>query len=117
MGLMREDGAIEYHGRADDILTAGGFRISPLEVENAMIKLDGVDEAAAIDHRVNADTTLIALHYTGTEMDDAALSAHAAQHLARYKQPRLFIHEQSLPRNANGKLLRKALRTANDDPT
>ncbi|MCV6594613.1 MAG: acyl--CoA ligase [Silicimonas sp.] len=112
IGLMRDDGAIEYHGRDDDMLTAGGFRVSPLDVETTMMRLDGIEEAAAIDTRVNADTTLIALHYTGRKLDEAALAAHAEAHLARYKQPRLFIHAQSLPRNANGKLLRKALRAA-----
>ncbi len=115
MGLMRKDGAIEYHGRNDDILTSGGFRVSPLDVEAAMMKLDGVEEAAAVDCRVSPDTTLIALHYTGQKLEDAVLAAHADAELARYKQPRLFIHEQSLPRNANGKLLRKALRAANEE--
>lgn len=114
MGLMREDGAIEYHGRTDDMLTSGGFRVSPLDVETVMLQLDGVEEAAAVDCRVSPDTTLISLHYTGQKLDDAALAAHAEAHLARYKQPRLFIHAESLPRNANGKLLRKALRAANE---
>ncbi len=112
IGLMRNDGAIEYHGRADDILTAGGFRVSPLEVEAAMQLMPGLDEAIAVDHDVNRDTTLIALHYTGTPQNDDRLKAHANQHLARHKQPRLFVHAQSLPKNANGKLLRKALKTA-----
>lgn len=115
MGLMREDGAIEYHGRTDDMLTSGGFRVSPLDVETAMMKLDGVDEAAAVDCRISPDTTVIALHYTGQPQDEARLAAHAAAELARYKQPRLFVHEPSLPRNANGKLLRKALRAANEE--
>ena len=101
------------NGRADDILTAGGFRISPLEVESAMTRHPEIDEAAAVDRQINATTTLIALHYTGTKLDDSVLKAHAAEHLARYKQPRVFIHEQALPRNPNGKLLRKALRAAN----
>ncbi len=117
MGLMREDGAIEYHGRADDMLTAGGFRVSPLDIETAMQSLPGIEDVAAVDRKVSDDTVLIALHYTGERLSDAVLKSHAAAHLARYKQPRLFIHEQQLPRNANGKLLRKALRAANDVPS
>jgi len=112
MGVMRDDGSIEYHGRADDILTAGGFRVSPLEVEEAMQHLPGVEEAIAIDRVVSPDTTLIALHYTGAPQNEADLKAHAAAHLARHKQPRVFVHEQRLPKNANGKLLRKALKAA-----
>ena len=116
LGLMRDDGAIEYHGRRDDVLTAGGFRISPIEVETAMERHPSIDAAAAVDHPLDAETTVIALHYTGSPVDDTALRQHAARHLARYKEPRLFIHEQNLPRNANGKLLRIALRTAKPAP-
>jgi acyl-coenzyme A synthetase/AMP-(fatty) acid ligase len=114
IGLMRNDGAIEYHGRGDDMLTSGGFRVSPLDVEAAMMRHPSIDEAAAVDVRVSPDTTLIALHYVGEKLDQPTLSAHAAAHLARFKQPRLFIHEQTLPKNANGKLLRNRLRTANE---
>ena len=115
MGVMRADGAIEYHGRGDDMLTSGGFRVSPLDIETAMMRHPSIDEAAAVDRQVTPDTTLIALHYTGEKLDEPDLIAHAAAHLARFKQPRMFIHEQSLPRNANGKLLRKRLRAANED--
>lgn len=116
MGLMRADGSIEYHGRADDILTAGGFRVSPLEIEAAMEGLAGVDEAAAVDHRINSETTVIAVHYTGAHQNDADLKAHADARLARHKQPRVFVHADQLPKNANGKLLRKALKAANEGP-
>jgi len=44
-------------------------------------------------------------------IDDAQLAAHCATNLARYKCPRLFIHVDALPRGANNKLLRRALRT------
>ncbi|NNE81584.1 MAG: acyl-CoA synthetase [Silicimonas sp.] len=115
MGVMRPDGAIEYHGRNDDILTAGGFRIAPSEIEDAMLTHPDLEEAAAVDHALTPETTVIALHYTGKKLEDDVLSTHAAKHLARYKQPRVFIHAQSLPRNANGKLLRKTLRAANEN--
>lgn len=114
LGAMRDDGAIVYHGRADDLLTAGGFRVSALEVETAMLGHPCVEDAAAVDHRLSDDTTIIALHYvTGAPADEADLRAHAARVLARHKQPRLYIRAEALPRNANGKLLRKALRAAN----
>ncbi len=111
-GLMRADGAIEYHGRTDDMLTAGGFRISPIEVEAAMSLHPDIDEAAAVDHRIGPDTTIIALFYTGKKLSDGELNTQAETHLARYKRPRRFVHMDSLPRNLNGKLLRKALPAA-----
>ncbi|MBT8419158.1 MAG: AMP-binding protein, partial [Silicimonas sp.] len=63
LGVMREDGAVAYAGRRDDVLTSGGFRVSPVEVEAAMMTCAGVEDAAAVDHRLAPDTNVIALHY------------------------------------------------------
>jgi acyl-coenzyme A synthetase/AMP-(fatty) acid ligase len=49
-------------------------------------------------------------YVAGFPLDDAALLAHAAQSLARYKQPRFWHHLDHLPRNANNKLDRRLLR-------
>jgi acyl-coenzyme A synthetase/AMP-(fatty) acid ligase len=115
MGQMREDGAIVYAGRNDDVLTAGGFRLSPLEIEEAMGQCPGVQDAAAVDHALDTETVVVALHYAAeAALDEGLLRAHAERHLARHKQPRVFVHHASLPRNPNGKLLRRALRAANE---
>jgi acyl-coenzyme A synthetase/AMP-(fatty) acid ligase len=115
LGLMRTDGAVEYHGRADDVLTAGGFRVSPIEVEEAMLALPALQEAAAVDFQLGPETRVIKLYFTASgEIDEAALKGHAAAHLAVHKRPRLFERLDHLPRNPNGKLLRKALRAANE---
>jgi acyl-coenzyme A synthetase/AMP-(fatty) acid ligase len=115
MGAMGNDGAITYIGRIDDVLTAGGFRISPIEIEAAMQTCPGILDAAAVDHRLSPDTVVVALHYAAARpIPDNVLAAHAGRHLARHKQPRIFVHHTSLPRNSNGKLLRRALRLANE---
>ncbi|MDD9922857.1 MAG: AMP-binding protein [Boseongicola sp.] len=114
MGEMDDAGAITYLGRRDDILTAGGYRISPVEVEEAMIRHAGITDAAAVDEHLGTDTTIVALHYAAeTQISEADLRAHANQYLASYKQPRRFHHHSSLPRGAGGKLLRARLRTRN----
>ena len=46
---MGEDGSITYLGRADDLMNADGFRVSPAEVEAALLAHPGVAEAAAVD--------------------------------------------------------------------
>jgi len=108
---MAEDGAITYLGRADDMMNAGGVRVSPLEVEEALAAHPGIDEVACAEVTVKADTTVIAAFYTGpAALDEAALAAFAAERLARYKQPRLYERRESLPRAGNGKIDRKALR-------
>ncbi|MBC7143873.1 MAG: acyl--CoA ligase [Thioclava marina] len=106
---MAEDGAITYLGRGYDMMNAGGFRVSPIEVEEAMHDCPGAGDVAAVEVAVKADATVIALAYTG-EATPEALEAHAQQVLARYKQPRMFRHVDALPRNRNGKILRSEIR-------
>ncbi|MBW6506847.1 MAG: acyl--CoA ligase [Rhodobacteraceae bacterium] len=106
---MAEDGAIAYVARSDDMMNAGGYRVSPLEVEAALMAHPGAGEVAAVELRVKADVGVIAAFYTGAA-DAAALEAHAAVCLARYKQPRIYIHLPELAKNANGKLNRGAMR-------
>jgi acyl-coenzyme A synthetase/AMP-(fatty) acid ligase len=103
-----EDG-IAFLGRADDMMNAGGFRVSPLEVEAALATHPEVAEVACAEVAVKADATVIAAFYTGTA-DPDALAAFAAERLARYKCPRLFRRVETLPRAGNGKIDRKALR-------
>ena len=116
-GQMATDGAITYLGRRDDILTAGGYRISPLEIENAMMQHPDIEDAAAVDEKINTETTVVALHYVSDRpLDAQSLALHAAEHLARYKQPRAFHHHRTLPRGRGGKLLRARLRAATEKP-
>ena len=110
--VIDEDGAVTYLGRDDDQMNAGGYRVSPVEVEAAMARFPGLMEAAVTEVEVKPGVTVIACFYTAAEpLDDTALSAHADAHLARYKQPRLFRHLTALPRGANAKLNRRALRS------
>jgi len=109
MAQMAADGTVTYLGRADDMMNAGGYRVSPLEVEGAMAEAPAVTACAAVEVAPTPDTTLIALYYTG-DADEHALRAHAEEKLTRYKQPRVYIQRAALPYGLNGKLNRRALR-------
>lgn len=110
-GAMAADGSITYMGRDDDMMNAGGYRVSPVEVEDALTAFPGVTEAAAIEVAVKSDTTVIAAVYVAQDaIDETALAAHCAARLARYKCPRLFMRAETLPKGANGKILRRTLR-------
>jgi acyl-coenzyme A synthetase/AMP-(fatty) acid ligase len=109
---MGEDGAITYLGRDDDMMNAGGYRVSPQEVERAMALHPAIEDCAAVEREVKPGTSLITLFYTGTQTEAEVLAAHADEHLARYKQPRIFVWRETLPRAANNKINRRALRAA-----
>ncbi|TDK44997.1 class I adenylate-forming enzyme family protein [Antarcticimicrobium luteum] len=109
-GAMAVDGQITYLGRDDDMMNAGGYRVSPVEVEAALSAHPGIDQVGAAEVEIRPDTTIIVAFYTGpAELDEGALRTYVEQNLARYKQPRAFVHLDALPSGANGKLLRRAL--------
>lgn len=106
------DGYLWYRGRADDVMNVGGYRVSPLEVEAALADCPGVAEVAVKEHRVREDVAIIAAFVVardGAAPGVDAIMAHAAGRLAAYKRPREVFFVESLPRGANGKLLRRAL--------
>ncbi|MEX0307751.1 MAG: class I adenylate-forming enzyme family protein [Ruegeria sp.] len=109
-GAMAVDGQITYLGRDDDMMNAGGYRVSPVEVEAALSTHPGITQVGAAVVEVKQDTSVIAAFYTGPEeLDEAALRTYVSEKLARYKQPRAFVHMSALPTGGNGKLLRRAL--------
>ena len=110
-GVMDEAGQITYLGRADDMMNAGGFRVSPLEIEAVLQTHEGIDAVGCAEVEVKQDVTVIAAFYTGpSAIDEAELADFAKARLARYKQPRIYRHLEALPTGANGKLQRRALR-------
>ena len=110
-GAMGTDGAITYLGRADDMMNAGGYRVSPLEVEAVLNTHPGITLAAVTDIEVKQDARLIMAFYTGPEpVPEEELTAFAAERLAGYKCPRGYFHLDALPTGANGKILRRELR-------
>ena len=112
-GVMGNDGQITYLGRNDDMMNAGGFRVSPIEVEQTLVKFPGIHAVGVAEVEVKPDVTVIAAFYTAdSPLDEAALALYAQDNMARYKQPRLFIPLPELPMGANGKLLRRSLRAA-----
>ncbi len=107
-----EQGYLWYEGRADDVMNAMGYRVSPLEVETVLAAHPGVAEVGVCEMRVRADVSIIAAFVVpadGHTGDPTAILSHAAKHLAAYKCPREIVFVDDLPYSANGKLLRREL--------
>ncbi len=102
-----------FHGRNDDLISAGGYRIAPLEVERVLQGHPQVEEAMVFEARgktggsfLAARVVLDAHSFTSEELHSELL-AYAEQNLAHYKVPRSFEFCSTLPRTSTGKLLRK----------
>ncbi len=110
IGAMAVDGQITYLGRNDDMMNAGGYRVSPVEVEAALSACPGISQVGVTEVEIKQDVRVIAAFYTGpAPLEPAQLQAYARDRLARYKQPRAYVYLPALPTSTNGKLLRRAL--------
>lgn len=106
------DGYVWFHGRGDDLMNAGGFRVSPLEVESVVLQHPQVADAGVREWRVSETASIIAafiVPQAGQTPNEEAILAFVRERLAAYKCPKQIWFVPALPRTANGKLIRKAL--------
>ncbi|MEU2000352.1 acyl-CoA synthetase [Rhodococcus sp. NPDC019627] len=112
VGHFDRNGLLFVDGRDDDMIVSGGENVYPLEVENLLADREDVIEAAVIGvedadfgHRLRA----FVVPAPGSAKDAEEMKAYIKSNLARYKVPRDIVFIDELPRNATGKLLRRAL--------
>jgi O-succinylbenzoic acid--CoA ligase len=104
---------VRVFDRIKDMINRGGFKIYSVEVENTLMALAGVVEAAVVGHPcpVLGERVHAYLYMPNHQHDADAVRAHCAARLADYKVPEeIFFSDTPLPRNANGKLLKRSLR-------
>ncbi|MBU6392953.1 MAG: AMP-binding protein [Sphingomonadales bacterium] len=115
LGSIDADGFVSLHDRIKDMINRGGFKIYSVEVENVLCELPEVIEAAIVGKPcpVLGERVVAFLHLDPAvpPIDEDTLRAHCAARLSDYKVPETYLIEPSpLPRNANGKLVKTALR-------
>lgn len=109
--LVREvEGMLHFIGRKDNQIKHMGYRIELEEIENALIRLPEVDQAAVIYQRSNAAYgKLIAYVACAGPADEKAILTALGQMLPDYMVPARLIIVPELPKNANGKVDRQQL--------
>lgn len=112
MGWFDKTGNLHFQGRRGDMIKRAGENISVREVEDALIQHDAITDAAVIgvpdpvrDQAVKAFVVL----KPGTRPTADDLRAFCAERLAYFKLPEFIVFVPELPRNASGKILRRAL--------
>ena len=116
VGHMDEDGYFWFHGRGDDVITSSGYRIGPSEIEDALLKHDAVQMAAAIGIPDPVRTEIIKvfciLSPNTLAHDSLAdeLKEFVRSRLAKHEVPRQIEFVDSLPMTTTGKIMRRELR-------
>jgi len=117
VAMVDDDGYFTYVGRADDVFKASDYRISPFELESALIEHPAVAEAAIVPSphpvRLTVPKAFILLAGNQPASRDTALAIfrHIRAHLAPYKRVRRLEFAE-LPKTISGKIRRVELRAA-----
>ena len=115
LARIDEEGFCFIVDRAKDMVIRGGENIYSSEVENVLYAHPAVMDAAliGIPHRTLGEEPAAVVHLApGTSASEAELQAWVREHLAAFKVPvAIRFTPETLPRNANGKILKRELKT------
>jgi O-succinylbenzoic acid--CoA ligase len=115
LGSIDARGFVRVFDRKKDLINRGGYKVYSAEVESVLSLHPLVVESAlvAVPDPVLGEKTHAVIVVRDPSCTAEALRGHCAAHLADYKVPDFFtFRTEPLPRNANGKLLKRALREA-----
>jgi amino acid adenylation domain-containing protein len=107
----RNDGSLQYLGRADQQVKIRGYRIELAEIERCLLGVAGVRDAVVVV-RDEAERKLVAYYIAAADAPadlGQALRAHAAAELPRFMLPAAFVALPAIPVTANGKVDKRAL--------
>ncbi|MGW8725582.1 AMP-binding protein [Streptomyces sp. NPDC055808] len=116
IAVRDEEGWFTYVGRADDVFKASDYRISPFELESAMLEHPAVAEVAVVPSpdplRLAVPKAYVELvgGYRADAATAGALFGHARARLAPYKRVRRLEFRAALPKTESGKIRRALLR-------
>ena len=108
--VIDDEGLLRFVGRDDEMIKSAGNRISPTEIEEAVVAGGETVEAVALgvpDPRLGQAIVVVA---RGDGAREADLRARLRRDLPSFQQPTRYEWCAELPRNANGKLDRAAIK-------
>jgi long-chain acyl-CoA synthetase len=114
-GFFDADGYLYISGRADEMVKVAGEKIYPVEIENALERIAGVEEVAVValhDPRGGVRLHAFVQRKPGAALDETSLRLACREVLEPYKIPRTFTFVDSLPRTMTGKTDKRTLATS-----
>lgn len=112
IGVQDAFGYLTLKGRQSDLIITGGYNVYPREVENALLEVEGVSEAAVfgVPHPDFGEGVVAVVVASAPLPDEAYIIAQTRLQIAAYKSPKRVISAGALPKNAMGKVDRKRLK-------
>jgi long-chain acyl-CoA synthetase len=112
VGFLDADGDLHLVERSSDVVIVNGFNVYPREVEQVLLAIEGVTEAAVVgqrDERAGEVVKAVLVTDPAAGVDEEAVRAFCAERLARFKVPAVIAFVEALPRTPTGKIARRQL--------
>jgi long-chain acyl-CoA synthetase len=113
IGYLDADGFVFLCDRKRDMIISGGVNIYPAEIESALIQMPGVRDCAVFgipDEEFGEQICAYVEPVSAGTLDAGQVRAWLAEHVARYKVPRIVEFSAALPREDSGKIFKRKLR-------
>ncbi len=113
LGCIDNDGYVYIRGRKKELIIRGGQNIYPRELEEVILRMDGVADVAVIgvpDEFMGERVKAFVVACPEATLTEDSVKQFCEEHLAPYKVPRLVEFVSELPRNSTGKILKRLLK-------
>jgi len=111
-GVLTQDGYLRLTGRIKEIINRAGEKVSPLEVDNAIMEHAGVQQVVTFgrpSRMFGEDVAAAVVLRDGSDLDAKALRRFLTDRLADFKIPREIVFLSEIPKGPTGKLQRIGL--------
>ena len=110
---MDEDGFLYFQGRNDDIIKTRGEKVSPIEVENIIYKIDGAKEVAVLgipDMILGESIVAFITMHDGINFTEKEIQMICKSQLETFMVPQRIVFLSEMPKSSNGKIDKKELK-------
>ncbi|ODV90502.1 hypothetical protein CANCADRAFT_107068 [Tortispora caseinolytica NRRL Y-17796] len=110
-GKKDEDGYIFITGRIKELINRGGEKISPIEVDSAMLSLPSIAEAACfgVPDELYGQEVYAVVVLADPAATQKSIQEELSHTLSKFKIPKVIFIEEAIPKTATGKIQRKNL--------
>lgn len=115
---MDEEGFLYFQGRNDDIIKTRGEKVSPVEIENIIYKINGIKEVAVLgipDAIMGESIIVYVTLHDNIQISEKEIQRECMMHLEPFMIPQKVIFLAEMPKSTNGKIDKKELKKINPD--
>lgn len=109
-GRLDEDGYVVITGRIKELINKGGEKISPIELDNALVRHPAVGEAVSFavpDEMYGQEVAVAVVLKPGAKLEKEELRKWVGERMAKFKVPKKVYFTDVMPKTATGKIQRR----------